>query len=134
MKPKSTTVPTAALAASIVVVASLIGGGLAVLTHINTAGQAFSSKAELAAPWPTLVVQILAVPAIVRWRDWRGVVAASLFALTGLLALASLSDDETLKRGLPLWASTTQVVLIGLSAVAVIPCVRHIRQLRRTRR
>lgn len=134
MKPNRMTMPSATLSASVVVGASLAGGALAIVTHLNTASEAFSSRAELAAPWPTLLVQAAAGLAIARWRDWRGIIGAGLFGLTGLLGLASLSDDETLKNGLPVWADAAQITIITLSAAAVVPCIAHIRQIRRTRR
>jgi hypothetical protein len=124
-----TKLPVAAVAGVTVLAISLIGGVLAVVQHVNTAADAFSNHAELAAPWPVLLAQLLGVVAIVRWRDWRGIAGACLIAVTGLLALASISDDEVFKSGQPTWVYVGQVVLIGMSAAAAIPCVPHIRQL-----
>lgn len=126
--------PAAAVAGAAVVAAGVAGGVLAIATHLNTAAEAFSSKAELATPWPALLLQVAGVLAVLRWRDWRGITGASLIALTGLLALAALGDDETFKNGLPGWALAVQAVVIVVSVAAVIPCLAHIRAILRERR
>ena len=121
--------PAAAIASLTLIALSVVGGSAAVLGGINTLADAWGNKAELAAPWPMLILQLLGALAVIRWRGWRGVVGTLLIAVPAVLALMSTSDDETFKPGLPGWVYAGQVVIIVASALALVPCAVHLRRL-----
>ncbi len=108
---------------------SLTGGGLAVLFHINTFADAFGNKAEMAMPWPMLILTLAGGLAVARWRGWRGVLGTLAVGLPCLLALFSTGDDETFKAGLPTWVYIYQVVVIAAAALGLIPAGMHLRSL-----
>lgn len=108
---------------------SLIGGGLAVIFHINTFADAFGNKSEMAMPWPMLILTLAGGLAVARWRGWRGALGTLAVALPSLLALLSTGDDETFKPGLPTWVYVYQVVILVAAAAGLIPAGMHLRSL-----
>ncbi len=110
---------------------SLIGGGLAVAFHVNTFADAFGNKAEMAMPWPMLILTLAGGLVVARWRGWRGVLGTLAVGLPCLLALLSTGDDETFKPGLPAWVYPYQVLILAAAALGLVPAVLHLRSLRR---
>lgn len=108
---------------------SLIGGGLAVMSHINTFADAFGNKSEMAMPWPMLILTVAGGLAVARWRGWRGVLGTLAVALPCLLALLSTGDDETFKPGLPTWVYVYQVAILVAAAAGLIAAGMQLRSL-----
>ncbi len=125
--------PGVTLAAVGLLALNLVGGGLAVALHVNTFVDAFGSKAEMAAPWPTLLLMVAGGLAAARWRGWRGVLGTLAVAVPCVLALLSTGDDETFRSGLPLFTYVFQVAVLVAFGLALVPCALHLRGLRRPR-
>ena len=113
----------------------IIGGILAVWSGVNTWGEAWGSRALLAAPLPMMVAQLLL--AWVAARNLRppvGLVAAIVLALACLVSAISgffdggLANDE-LSGGLVAW----QVFLLTATAVVGLLAILRARELRRAR-
>ena len=103
----------------------LIGGVLAVSSEVNTWGEAWGSRALLAAPLPMMVVQLLL--AWVSARNLRppvGLVAALVLALACLVSAISgffdggLGNDE-LSAGLVAWQAFLLIVTAAVGILAV---------------
>lgn len=124
--------PRLAYVAAAELALSLTGGGLAVLFHINTFADAFGNKAEMAMPWPMLLITLAGGLAVARWQGWRGVVGAFAVGLPCLLALMSTGDSETFKAGLPTWAYVYQVVILAAAAAGLVFVGLHLRSVRRS--
>lgn len=83
---------------------SLIGGGLAVAFHVNTFADAFGNKAEMAMPWPMLLLTLAGGLAVARWRGWRGVLGAAAVALPcPAVSIAEPPVRSTSERGRTCW-------------------------------
>ena len=117
------------------IVIDIIGGILAVWSGVNTWGEAWGSRALLAAPLPMMVAQLLL--AWVAARNLRppvGLVAAIVLALACLVSAISgffdggLANDE-LSGGLVAW----QVFLLTATAVVGLLAILRARELRRAR-
>jgi len=117
------------------IVIDIIGGVLAVSSGVNTWGEAWGSRALLAAPLPMMVAQLLL--AWVAARNLRppvGLVAAIVLALACLVSAISgffdggLANDE-LSGGLVAW----QVFLLTATAVVGVLAILRARELRRAR-
>jgi len=117
------------------IVIDIIGGIIAVSSGVNTWGEAWGSRALLAAPLPMMVVQLLL--AWVAARNLRppvGLVAAIVLALAWLASAISgffdggLANDE-LSGGLVAW----QVFLLTATAVVGVLAILRARELRRAR-
>jgi len=115
------------------IVIDLIGGVLAVSSGVNTWGEAWGSRALLAAPLPMMVAQlVLAWLAARNVRPPVGLVAAIVLALACLVSAVSGFFDgglanEELSGGLVAW----QVFLLTVTAVVGLLAVSRARQLRR---
>ena len=121
------------VATVILVLVDVIGGILAVSSDVNTWGEAWGSKALLAAPLPMMVVQlVLAWLAARNVRPPIGLVAAIVLALACLVSAVSgffdggLANDE-LSRGLVAW----QVFLLTVTAIVGLLAVSRALHLRR---
>ena len=96
-----------------------IGGLLAVSSGVNTWGEAWGSKALLAAPLPMIAVQlVLAWLAARNVRPPVGLVAATLLGVACLVSVVSGFFDrglanESLSAGLVVW----QVFLLSVTTV-----------------
>ena len=117
------------------IVIDIIGGVLAVWSGVNTWGEAWGSRALLAAPLPMMVAQLLL--AWVAARNLRppvGLVAALVLALACLVSAISgffdggLANDQ-LSGGLVAW----QVFLLTATAVVGLLAILRARELRRAR-
>ena len=113
----------------------IIGGVLAVSSGVNTWGEAWGSRALLAAPLPMMVAQlVLAWVAARNLRPPVGLVAAIVLALACLVSAISgffdgaLANDE-LSGGLVTW----QVFLLTATAVVGVLAIARARELRRAR-
>ena len=124
------------LAATVALIGvDVIGGILAVSSGVNTWGEAWGSRALLAAPLPMMIAQLLL--AWVAARNLRppvGLVGAIVLALACLVSAISgffdggLANDE-LSGGLVAW----QVFLLIVTAVVGILAILRARELRRVR-
>jgi len=117
------------------IVIDIIGGVLAVSSGVNTWGEAWGSRALLAAPLPMMVAQLLL--AWVAARNLRppvGLVAAIVLALACLVSAISgffdggLANDK-LSGGLVAW----QVFLLTATAAVGVLAILRARELRRAR-
>jgi len=113
----------------------IVGGVVAVLSGVNTWGEAWGSRALLAAPLPMMVAQlILAWLAARNVRPPIGLIAAIVLALACLVSAISgffdggLAHDE-LSGGLVAW----QVFLLTATAVVGVLAILRARELRRAR-
>jgi hypothetical protein len=113
---------------------SIVGGLWAVAIHVNTFADAFGKRAEMAAPWQMLVLTFAGGLAVARWRGWRGALGTLAVAISCVLALFSISDDEAFRNGLPAVTYAYQVAIFAASALALVPCITHLRALRRCAR
>jgi len=90
----------------------LVGGGLAVATGWNTAAEAWSGDAVLAAPLPVMAAQAGLVVAAGR-DDRPGAVAAGLLAGVCLVSgVSGFFDGQFGRPGLPLPLLAFQVTLV----------------------
>lgn len=111
------------------------GGVLAVSSGVNTWGEAWGSRALLAAPWPMMAAQlVLAAVAARNIRPPVGSIAAMVLALACLVsAVSGFFDDglanEALSGGLIAW----QVFLLIATAVVGLLAILRARELRRAR-
>ena len=117
------------------IVIDIIGGVLAVWSGVNTWGEAWGSRALVAAPLPMMVAQLLL--AWVAARNLRppvGLVAAIVLALACLVSAISgffdggLANDE-LSSGLVAW----QVFLLTATTAVGLLAILRARDLRRAR-
>jgi hypothetical protein len=113
----------------------IVGGVLAVSSGVNTWGEAWGSRALLAAPLPMMVAQlILAWLAARNVRPPIGLIAAIVLALACLVsAISGFFDgglaNEELSGGLVAW----QVFLLTATAVVGVLAILRARELRRAR-
>jgi hypothetical protein len=117
------------------IVIDVVGGVLAVSSGVNTWGEAWGSRALLAAPLPMMVAQLmLAWVAARNLRPPVGLVAAIVLALACLVSAISgffdggLANDE-LSGGLVAW----QVFLLAATAVVGVLAILRAREIRRAR-
>jgi len=120
------------LAMAALVVTDLVGGVLAVAADVNTWGEAWGSKALLAAPLPMIGVQIVLTVLAVRLRGWRAIVPAVLLALACVVSVVSgffdggLGNDELTPA-----LAAYQTFLLAVSAVVGVLAARRAWQSRR---
>ena len=104
----------------------LVGGVLAAAADVNTWGEAWGSKALLAAPLPMIAVQVLLTWVAVRHGGRGAVAAAGLLATACLVSVVSGFFDgglgnDALSAGLAAY----QVLLLTVTgAVGVVAVVR----------
>ena len=82
----------------VLLVIDAIGGGWAVATGLNTLGDAFSSNARMAAPWPMIVFQLVMAAAAMRARRRVAIGAAVLLAIACIVSAVSGFFDGALAR------------------------------------
>jgi len=126
---------TILIATAVLIAIDVVGGVLAVSSGVNTWGEAWGSRALLAAPLPMMVAQlVLAWLAARNVRPPVGIVAAIVLALACLVSAISgffdggLANDE-LSGGLVAW----QVFLLTATAVVGVLAILRARELRRAR-
>lgn len=124
------------LVATVVLIGvDVVGGLLAVTSDVNTWGEAWGSKALLAAPLPMMVAQlVLAWLAARNVRPPVGVVAAILLGVACLVSVVSGFFDgglanEALSTGLVGW----QILLLTVTTVVGVLAIARARQLLRGR-
>jgi hypothetical protein len=126
---------TILLATVVLIAIDVVGGIVAVSADVNTWGEAWGSRALLAAPLPMMVAQlVLAWLAARNVRPPIGFIAAIVLALACLVSAISgffdggLANDE-LSGGLVAW----QVFLLSATAVVGVLAILRARELRRAR-
>jgi hypothetical protein len=106
------------LALVVLLVTDLVGGLLAVSSGVNTWGEAWGSKALLAAPLPMIGAQIALTVLAVRLNGRRAAVPAGLLAAACLVSVVSgffdggLGNDE-----LTTALAAYQAFLLGVTGV-----------------
>jgi hypothetical protein len=120
------------------VLVDLVGGLLAVASGVNTWGEAWGSRALLAAPLPMIAAQVLLTAVAVRARRRAAVVAAGLLAAACLVSVASgffdggLANDR-LGPGLVVFQTLLLTVTAVVGALALLRAVRLARRVPQTR-
>ncbi len=77
------------LALAAVLLVDVVGGVLAVAAGVNTWGEAWGSRALLAAPLPMVLAQVVGTALAVAGRGRRAVLPAALLALACLVSVVS---------------------------------------------
>lgn len=110
-----------------------VGGLLAVASGVNSWGEAWGSKALLAAPVPMIVAQVVLTAIAVRTRGRPAAAAAGLLALACLVSVVSGFFDGGLgNEALTAALSAYQVFLLAVTAVVgVLAALRSAEALRR---
>lgn len=132
MRPRDRLRWALVLATGLLVVTDLVGGVWAATSGINTWGEAWGSKALLAAPVPMIVFQILTTALAVRGGRWVGGIAGILLALACLVSVVSGFFDgglgnEALQPGM----GAFQVLLLAVTGVVgLLAAVRAAQLLR----
>jgi hypothetical protein len=125
-------IPIVSAVAACLLALSILGGVLAVAWHVNTATDAFGNQAEMAAPWPMLMLLALGGVVTARWRDWRAVVGTFTIVVPCVAALGSIADNQMFRQGLPAMTYAYQVLILVASAAGLVVCACHLRMLHRT--
>jgi hypothetical protein len=112
----------------------VVGGLLAIANDVNSAGEAWSGQATLAAPLPMMVAQAALTVVAVCWRGAPAVVAAGLLALACLVSgISGFFDGQLGKDGLAGWLVAFQVLLVTTTLVVGALAVHRTVRLLRTR-
>lgn len=116
----------------VLLLVDVVGGLLAIANDVNTAGEAWSGDATLAAPLPMMAAQVLLTGVAVRWLGKPAVMAAGLLALACLVSgISGFFDGQLGKDGLAGWLVAFQVLLVTatlvVGALAVHRTVRLLR-------
>jgi hypothetical protein len=111
----------------------VVGGLLSIASGVNTAADAWGSRATLAAPIPMMAGQALLAIASARWPDRRGAVAAGLLAVAcGISGISGFFDGQLGKEGLsaPL-VGFQWLLVVATLGVGGLAAARSIRLARR---
>ncbi len=128
--PRATATRTAhglVIALSALLLTDLVGGLVSVASGVNTWGEAWGSKALLAAPVPMLVVQVLLTYVAVKFAGRRAAVAAALLAVACFVSVISgffdggIGNDE-LTPALSAYQMFLLVVTAVVGALAALRC------------
>jgi hypothetical protein len=120
------------------VLVDVAGGLLAVASGVNTWGEAWGSRALLAAPLPMIAAQLLLTAVAVRVRRRAAAVAAGLLAAACLVSVASgffdggLADDR-LSPGLVAFQTVLLTVTGVVGVLALLRAARLARGVPQTR-
>jgi hypothetical protein len=118
----------------VLLLVDVVGGLLAIANDVNSAGEAWSGQASLAAPLPMMVAQAVLTFVAVRWRGTPGVVAAGLLALACLVSgISGFFDGQLFKDELAGWLVAFQVLLVSTTLVVGGLAVHRTVHLLRTR-
>ena len=114
------------IAVSALVLTDLVGGLVSVTSGVNTWGEAWGSKALLAAPVPMIVVQVLLTFVAVRFTGRRAAVAAGLLAVACFISVISgffdggIGNDELT----PALSAYQMFLLVVTAVVGALAAVR----------
>ena len=120
------------------VLMDVVGGLLAVASGVNTWGEAWGSRALLAAPVPMILAQVLLTAVAVRARRRAAAVASGLLAAACLVSVASgffdggLGNDR-LSGGLVVVQALLLTVTGLVGVLALLRAVRLVRRARQSR-
>ena len=126
------------LAMAVLVLVDVVGGLLAVASGVNTWGEAWGSRALLAAPVPMIAAQVLLTTVAVRASRGAAAVAAGLLAAACLVSVASgffdggLGNDR-LGAGLVVFQALLLAVTGVVGVLALLRAVRLVRRVPQTR-
>lgn len=120
------------------VLVDVAGGLLAVASGVNTWGEAWGSRALLAAPLPMIAAQVLLTAVAVRGRRRAAVVAAGLLAAACLVSVASGFFDgglaaDRLGPGLVVFQAVLLTVTGVVGVLALLRVARLARRVPQTR-
>ncbi len=114
------------LALAGLILVDLVGGLLAVASEVNTWGEAWGSKALLAAPLPMIGAQILLGVLSVRLEGRKAAVPAALLALACLVsALSGFFDGGLGNDELTPALAAYQTLLLAVTAVVGVLAARR---------
>lgn len=114
------------------VATDVVGGAVAVLADVNTVGEAWSSKAVLAAPWPMILAQVGLAWGAVRRRDrWAQASAGLLGVACAVSAVSGFFDGQLAREDLPGAVVAGQWVLVTVTAGVGGLAVSRLVELRR---
>ena len=120
------------------VLMDVVGGLLAVASGVNAWGEAWGSRALLAAPVPMILAQVLLTAVAVRARHRAAAVASGLLAAACLVSVASgffdggLANDR-LGPGLVVFQTLLLTVTAVVGVLALLRAVRLARRVPQTR-
>jgi predicted MFS family arabinose efflux permease len=120
------------------VLVDVVGGLLAVASGVNTWGEAWGSRALLAAPLPMIAAQVLLTAVAVRARRRAAVVAAGLLAAACQVSVAYGVFDggqahDRLGPGLVVFQTLLLTVTAVVGVLALLRAVRLARRVPQTR-
>jgi hypothetical protein len=110
------------VAGAALVLCSLLGGVVSVLSGVNTWADAWTADATLAAPWPMLVLQAVACLASVQSRRGPALAGSTVLALAAAVAGISGFFDGQLGRpdlGVAYVAMQVVYVVVAWATVAL---------------
>ena len=123
-------------AVAVLVVLDLVGGLIAIATDLSDVGEAWSTDARLAVPWPIILPQLALTAVAVLGRRRFAIAAALLLAATcAVSVLSGLFDGDLFAEGLGPGQKAFQIVLIGwMALVGLLAALRATELLRRAAR
>ena len=134
MPASEASAPRLVIGVCVLLLVDLIGGLLAIANDVNSAGEAWSSNATLAAPLPMMVAQAVLAGVAARWRGTPAAVAAGVLALACLVSgISGFFDGQLGKDGLAEWLVAFQVLLVTATLVVGALAVHRTVRLLRTR-
>jgi hypothetical protein len=102
----------------VLLVTDLAGGLLEIAAGRNTVGTAWGSEATLCAPYPMIIVQVLAVVVVTRSARIAGRVAAVLLALACFVSfLSGFFDGQLARPDLGVFDLAFQWWLLGVTGL-----------------
>ncbi len=117
----------------LLVAADIAGGAVAVRVGANTMGEAWSSRAVLAAPWPMILAQVGSTWGAVRRRNRSAQVSAGLLGVAcAVSGISGFFDGQLAREDLPAAVVAGQWVLITVTAAVGALAFARLVELRRS--
>ena len=112
-----------------------VGGVVSVQLGANTWADAWSASATLAAPWPMILVQLVAAALAVFGRGRPAITGAAILLLAAFLsAISGFFDGQLAREGLSPAYVMLQIALIVTAAGVVVLAALRLRELVALRR
>lgn len=111
---------------AVLVLLDAVGGLVAISSGINRVGEAWGSKARLAAPWPMIAAQAgLTLLAVGQWRAVARGASVALGLACLVSAISGFFDGGVAAKGLAPRHVAFQIVLICWTALTGALAVNH---------
>jgi hypothetical protein len=121
-------------AVAVLVVVDVAGGVIAIATDLNDVGDAWSTDAGLAIPWPIILLQLALTAVAVRDRRRFTIAAALLLTATCTVSvLSGLFDGDLFAEGLGPGEKAFQIVLVSWMALVGVLAALRTTEVRRLR-